>query len=795
MIGSSLAHYRILQKLGAGGMGDVYLAEDTKLKRRLALKVLPAPLASDAEYLKRFEREAEAIAALNHPNIVTIYSVEEIGGVRCLTMELVEGGTLADRISAGPLAVREILDLAIPLADCLAAAHERGVIHRDLKPNNIMVSGEGRVKVLDFGLAKRVEDETIRPDSRPSELLTEAPLTAKGTVLGTIEYMAPEQLQGKSSDPRSDIFSLGVTLYEMASGVRPFRGSSMAELISSVLRDDQEPILSLRPDLPPELARLIDRSLEKSPDRRLQSAKDLRNELQAIRDTLILSKSRPIPVTRVSAPRSRVSWLAYAALAAVAATAVWGGFVLARRTARPPAVAASAGPALAVLPMANLTGEPEYFVDGMTDALISALGNIGSLRVISRQSIMRYKGSTKTLPEIARELGVDIIVEGSVVKAGPRVRITAQLVRADPEKQLWTHSYERDFRDLLGLQSDVAVAIAREVQVKLTPQEKALLASARSVDPAVQDAYLQGRYFQRSSEGLPKAIESFGRAIALDPTHAPSHAGLADSYALLGYTAVVSEELFSKAREEAQKALAIDSTLAEAHATLGFVRLFHDWDWAGAEKQFRLAIANNASSAYAHQLYWGYLEAMGRRKEALGEIQLARQLDPLSLVNGLDLAVHYFFAGDRDAAIAQCRKILDMNPKFAPAELWLWIAYDRKGQREEAYRHLLQTLRLYRHDSAAAAVEETYAKSGYPAAVQKAAEELAEISRTRYVDSNQIAWLWSASGNREGALRWLEQAFDRRAAVLVWLNVPGEFEPLRGDPRFQALLARLRFPA
>src|SRR6266508_1444165 len=792
MIGSTLAHYRILQKLGGGGMGEVYLAEDTRLRRRLALKVLRPDLTSDPQFLQRFEREAEAIAAINHPNIVTIYSVEEIEGVRCLTMELVEGETLAARIASGALPTKEILDVAVPLADCVAAAHERGVIHRDLKPSNIMITREGRIKVLDFGLAKVLGTEPVSAGPHPSGLLTQSPLTATGTILGTVEYMAPEQLRGGHADPRSDIFSLGVILYEMSAGVRPFRGSGAADQISSVLRDEPSPILSLCPDLSSDLARLIMRCLEKDPERRLQSAKDLRNELRAIQGELASAswkRSTSAAALPTPPPRRR--------RALVFAVAVWAGLTLARRGPAATPQGVPAVPSLAVLPLANFSGDPEYFVDGMTDALISALGNIRSLRVISRQSVIGYKASRKTIPEIARELSVDMFVAGSVWRAGQRVRITAQLIRAFPEKQLWTRSYERDFRDVLSLQGDIALAIATEIRVRLTPQEKARLSGAEPVDPAVQEAYLKGRYYWnlRTAEGTQKAISSFEQAIALDPGHAPSYAGLADTYAVLAYQSPTPVEIFAKAEAAAARALALDSHLAQAHASLGFVRFFHGWDWKGAETEFRLALAENPNYATAHQWYWAYLEAMGPRKEALEEILLAKQLDPLSPVTGLDVAVHYSFSHDHDRAIEECRKTLELAPRFAPAEVWLWVAYDHKGMKKEALRHYLESMRLSGYSESADAVKGVNAKSGYAAAMRTAAEELTRLSKTRSVDSNQIAWLWAAAGEKEQTLRWLEQAAERRAAVLVWLNVAGEWDALRDDPRFKTLLRRMRFPA
>jgi non-specific serine/threonine protein kinase len=499
-----LLQYRVLERLGAGGMGEVYLAEDGRLGRKVALKVLPARLASQPRHLERFRREARATAALQHPNIVTIYAVEEEDGLPFLTMELVEGKTLADLIPPEGLELGRLLDIAVQVADALAAAHEHGIVHRDIKPRNLMVGTNGLAKVLDFGIARKwlaEEEPTVAMGGNTA-------LTQEGQIIGTISYMSPEQIRRQPLDPRSDLFSFGIVLYEMATGDQPFEAPTPADQIAAVLHLHPKPPGTVRPGLPRRFDEIVGRCLERDAQHRYQRARELRDDLENLR-LEIRSGSGSGPATAATGSRH------------------------------------AAGPqALAALPFENLSGEEEYFVNGMTDALISSLSNLGRVRVISRQSVMRYKGSDKPLPVIARELGVDIVLTGSVMRAGNRVRISTQLIQADPEQQLWAASYNRDVQDVLALQDEVAREVAGQVRLELTEQERSRLMGARQVDPAVYELYLQGRFHwdKRTPEGLRKAIEYFAKAIAADPLYAPAHAGLADAYALLAYFRQEPEE-------------------------------------------------------------------------------------------------------------------------------------------------------------------------------------------------------------------------------------------------------------
>jgi eukaryotic-like serine/threonine-protein kinase len=809
MIGRRVAHYQILERLGAGGMGEIFLAEDTRLRRRVAIKLLPPELVNP-ERLERLVREAKTVAALSHPNIVTLYSIEEADELHFLTMELVDGQTLGDLIPAKGMALDRLLDIAVPLAEALSAAHERGVTHRDLKPGNVMVTREGRVKVLDFGLAKL---RAGVDDSRIEGLPTEA-LTREGLIMGTLPYMSPEQVEGRRIDPRTDIFSAGVVLYEMATGERPFAGQSSAALITAILRDQPPPPTSRNQGLPPEIDRIVARCLEKDRELRYQNAKDLRNDLLGLRKQMLseeLLGSRP---ASTSAPRSTTSGAAattavrprprrlalWAGAAALLAVLLVGGGVLVGNRGRsgPAAAAESARPSLAVLPLTSLTAEPEYFVDGMTEALIAAVANVRGLRVISRQSVMRYKGSAKSLPEIAGELGVGLILEGSVGRSGDRVRVQTKLTRAQPDEQvLLSKVYDRELRDVLALQWDVAQAIAQEIQVELTPQEEARAAGVRPVEPAVYEAYLRGRHHwnKRTQDELYKAIAEFERALALDPSHAPSYAGLADSWALLGYLYVEPEQAFGKAEKAALKALELDGGLAEAHVSLGLVRFFYDWDWPAAEAEFKSAIDLNPNYALGHLYYWAYLRAMGRLEEALQEIRRAEALDPLSLPISASLAVHYYVARDYPRAIEQANRALEMEPQFPTAYLYLWLARVAAGgseaERLDAFTRWLATSGF---GDLAGVLPEIRREQGEKAAVREAAEGLIAASRTRRVPPEWVAFLLAVAGEHQRAIDWLERAVDQRAPGMVYINVASVWDPLRREPRFQALVERMRLP-
>ncbi|MEZ5312398.1 MAG: protein kinase [Thermoanaerobaculia bacterium] len=661
MIGSQVGHYRILGKLGEGGMGVVYLAEDERLHRKVALKMLPPGFADDPLRLARFEREVKTVAALNHPSIITIYSVEEVDGLRFFTMEYLDGKTLSQLIPTGGMPLPDFLRIAVPLTEALAAAHAKGVQHRDLKPSNVMVSSEGRVKVLDFGLAKLKEHERTEAfDFKPETTLTQA-----GLAIGTLAYMAPEQLRMNPTDQRSDIFSLGVVLYEMASGRAPFLGQSTAEVISSILRDQPDRLYEQEADVPQVLNGILRKCLEKEPDRRWQSAAELRDAIADVATEVTVRSTSP---TRRLSPGSRGAsgFRRRATLVAAAAVAllVAGGWLLVRHRPGGSALASRAAveavPSLAVLPFLSISGEPEYIVDGMTDGLIGSLARFESVRVISRQSAMHYKGSKLRLPEIARELGVAFLVEGSFARDGDRLRVQARVVRADPEQQVWSEQFERTASDVFALQNEVATGVARAVSGRLLPVEERRMAQTRKIDPQVYQDYLQGRFFvdQGNPESIDKARLAFERAIAKDPTFAPAHAGLADVY---GWQAYLFEEPFAyaaKMEASARRAIELDPELPYPYAFVGDVLRYYKWDWNGAETAYRHGIELGPGEPMLHRHLWGLLSNLRRFPEAREQIVAAIRLDPLSAAAVSDLAYVELFEGAR------------RKPSVSSAGLW-----------------------------------------------------------------------------------------------------------------------------
>jgi non-specific serine/threonine protein kinase len=805
MIGRKVGHYQILAKLGEGGMGEVYRAEDMRLHRNVALKVLAPPLPLQPRSIKRFQNEARSAALLNHPNIVTIYSVEEVDGLHFLTMELVEGKPLSELLPADGLPVSRWLEIALSLCEGLAAAQARGLVHRDLKPDNVMVTPEGRIKILDFGIAKLLDDdETVieaGPDRR-EEAPARTQLTEPGRVLGTPRYMSPEQIMGRSVDQRSDLFSLGIILYEMATGSRPFRGESSAERLLATLHEKTRPPSSLRRDLPGTLDRIIGCCLEKEPADRYASASEMLADLQSLRAELdkpstfrLLSR----PTLRADNTRERTRKIRPAVAAAIALIVLIGAALLAwglgMRT-HPAHPALGKRPSVAVLPLASLAGTSDYFVDGMTDALISSLGKVRGIRVISRQSVTRYKGSNKPLPEIAAELGVDMVLEGSILRLGDRVRISAQLVQAAPEEQVWSASYERALRDVLGLQSELSRDIARKVEIELSEQERQSLSRGRPVNPAAFEAYLQGRYLwsRRTFEGYELANQQFEKAARLDPGYAPAYSGMADTYCILGFHYVASDQAFLRAEAAARKALEIDPLLAEAHTSLGGVLLFYRWDWSNAERELQRALELNPSYSTAHLWYWALLAAQGRREESAQRLRLAREIDPVSAVvqnsQGLDL----LFRGQPADASQEFDRIIAVDPGFAPAYLNRWLANTSLGREDAALADHVTTLRLMGFGEAADLAERTYRQAGYRKALVASAGKLIEMSRHKYFSPYHIANIFEATGDIGHALEWMETAYAKRAPGMVWAGVSPVHRVLAQEPRYQELLRRMGLP-
>jgi len=786
MIGQVLGHYTILEEIGAGGMGRVYRARDERLERDVAIKVVPPGLLSDSEARRRFRKEALALSKLNHPNIATIHDFDTHDGVDFLVMEHISGQTLEQKVAAGALSEKETLRLGLQLAEGLSAAHSHGVLHRDLKPSNFRVTSEGRLKILDFGLARFLP-------SADGSATTETESHSVGG--GTLPYMAPEQLLGERVDERTDIYGLGGVLYEMATGQRPFPERQSSRLTEAILRQTAVPPRVVNPRLSAGLEQVITKCLEKEPDNRFQSANEVAVDLRR----LATASASPTPSS--TKQHWRRSWIVPAAvgLLVIGLALVWG--LIAGRGRED-----SAGPAphidsLAVLPLQNLSGDPgqEYFADGMTEELISSMAKVGELRVISRTSVMQYKGARKPLPQIARELNVDAIVEGSVLRYGDRVRISAQLIQAANDKHLWAETYDRDMHDVLDMQAEVAQAIARQIQIRITPGEKQRLAQARTVDPAVYEAYLRGRFAwsKRTAGDTWAALAHFQHAIAIDPSFAPAYAGAADCYITLWLSldAMPREEALPQARAAVQKALQLDPMLAEAHTTLGEILLNADWNWTGAQAEFKKAIEFNPGYATAHHWYGLYFGYLGRTREARPELERARDLDPLSSIIQLNVAWIFYVDRDYDKFIEAVKTVAGRDPNFWVVHWDLGSGYVQSGRFPEAIAELEKAVLLSQRDPATvSSLAYAEARYGQKMKARGLLRELQRRAAKEPVAPENIAIIYIGLDERDQAFQWLDKAYQARSKGLLLLKADPWINSLAPDPRYQELLRQVGLP-
>jgi serine/threonine protein kinase/Flp pilus assembly protein TadD len=780
MIGQTISHYKILEKLGEGGMGVVYKAEDMKLDRTVALKFLPATVVSSPDEVARFEQEAKAISALNHPNIATIYDIDEADGKRFLVLEYIAGGTMKSKLKKlksndKEFTVAEVIDYGIQIAEGLGHAHSHQIVHRDIKSDNIMLTDEGKVKITDFGLAK------LRGTTH---------LTRTGSTIGTLAYMAPEQLRGEDIDHRADLFSLGVVLYEMGTSRLPFRGEHEAALTYSIANEDPAPVKSLRQNLPSALEQVITKCLLKDRALRYQSADEIIADLRKLQREMTGTVK-----TVVMKQQSKLPWLIAAAVIVLGVIGVYLFMSAAHPT----------GPnskTIAVLPFTNMSSNPEdqYFSDGITEDVITQLAKLGKLKVISRTSIMQYRTTERNLKDIGKELGVATILEGSVRREGHQIRVVAQLIDASSDNHLWAETYDREFTQIFAIQKDLAERIAKSLEAKISSEEQERLASIPTENLEAYDLYLKGRYHwnKRLPVDLKKGIAYFEQALAQDPLYAKAYAGLADSYIILGdFNILPPVETYPKAKAAALKALEIDPELPEAHVSLAYALTHYDWDWARAEKEFIHAIALAPNSAQAHSWYALFLLVTGRSGEAVAESRRARELDPFSAVVRTDAGLVSYFSRQYDAAMRQFLEAVQLDPSFVMANIPLGGAYVQKKMYAEAIRAFEQlsmassVATSKAHPIPIAALAYVYGVSGRKEDAVDMIELLEEKSKEEYIAPYWMSVAHIGLGHRAEALDWLERAYRERDGSMIFLNVDPIFDTVRSDVRFAALLKKM----
>jgi serine/threonine protein kinase/tetratricopeptide (TPR) repeat protein len=799
MVGKTISHYRIEDRLGGGGMGVVYRALDLKLGRSVALKFLPSQMVRDPQALERFQREARAASALNHANICTIHEIDESDGHPFIVMEYLEGQSLKQMITGKPLGNTQILEIAIQITEALEAAHESGIIHRDLKPGNIFVTRRGQAKILDFGLAKLLQSPPALDEKGSDALPTAAEtrdLTSRGVALGTVAYMSPEQARGEELDQRSDLFSLGAVLYEMGTGRLAFGFGTTAVVFDAILNRTPVPATRVNPELLPDIGWITSKLLEKDRRLRYQAALELRADLKRVkRDTE--SAGVPALVTPPSVDRRRRNMILGAAV-------LFSALAIASFVGRRIWLGLSRGPSdrihsIAVLPFSNVGSDSniEYLADGVTEGIISSLSRVPELRVMARSTVFSYKGHDISAQKVGQDLQVDAVLLGKITQRGDTLSIQTDLVRASDGSELWGEQYTRKVSDLFALQGEIAKEIYDSLRPKLAGAEAKQLAKRDTENPEAYQLYLQGLFYWNkwTQDGFQKAIDFFRQAADKDPAYAQAYAGLANAYTFMGASGYVApQQVWQSAKSAAMQSVKIDDSLPEGHVSLALVRENFDWDWAGAEREFKRAIELNPNSAEAHHWYGDFLTRLGRFDEARVELKKAQELDPLSLLINSSLGRELYFARLYPAAIEQFRKTLDMDRNFVPAQHGIELAYAQNGMPREAVAERQKVLTLSGSPDLAAAIGDDYKNSGYEGVLQSWLEGLNEVSKRAYVSSYNIAQIQARLGNKVEAIATLERAYASRDGNLTFLKVDPLFDDLRPEPKFHELVLKLAMP-
>ena len=819
---TTLSHYRIVSKIGAGGMGEVYLAQDTKLDRKVALKILPAELASNRDRMERFVREAKSAAALNHPNIATVHEIGDSDGVNFIAMEFIDGVTLHQKIHQERAGLGKLLRYLQHAAEGLAKAHAAGIVHRDLKPDNIMITRDGHAKILDFGLAKLIEQQPIAGgDSSEAATAVMPQQSTPGAIMGTVGYMSPEQAQGKTKeiDQRSDIFSFGCILFEAATGQKPFEGESVIKSLHKIIYEPAPPIAELNVSAPAELQRIVRRCLAKDPEDRYQSIKEVAIELRELRRESETSAQKSTTSSSVvasptpTAEETGASALAVTALptSATASSAVTGirkhkfaalaiclfmvvglallGWYYRVRTSE------VAIESIAVLPFENQNNDPnnDYFSDGVTEGLINSLSQLPNLKVMGRTTVFRYKGHETDAQSIGKQLGVAAVLTGKVFRQGDTVAIQADLIRVADGSEIWGDKYTRKLADIFSVQSDLAKEITERLRIQLSGVERTRLAKHATESTEAYELYLKGRfhYFKGTEADMRQAFDYYQQAIDKDPNFARAYVGLADSYGTASTYVLPPTQAYAKVKEAVLHALQIDDGLGEAHATWGTYKLYFERDWQGAEAEFQRAIALNPNSTDAAVWYSFYLEATQRFDEAIAQATRARQLDPLSIVSNLGVAEAYYESRQYDRAIDAFRMCLELDPQNVFAHIQMGQTYQMKGQHTEAIAEYEKARQIDASPWVLATLGWGYGMARRTDDANKVLRELEQMAKQRYVSPYNNAIVYVGLGDKNRAFEWLNKADEERNDYLIYLKCEPMFDPVRSDPRFAELVRRI----